>query len=73
LGCVNPDTGPLVRRICEVGCGLCAKKNPARNGGIRLKDGLPVVIYGNLTSWHEANSICPRKCYVTREGSSVHD
>jgi len=76
LGCVNPDSGPLVRRICEVGCigcGLCVKKNPAGTNGISLEGSLPMVHYDKLTSWPEANSICPRKCYVTREASSVRD
>jgi len=76
LGCVNPDSGPLVRRICEVGClacGLCVKKNPAGSEGIAMQGNLPVVNYENLTSWPEANSICPRKCYVTREAESVRN
>jgi len=76
LGCVNPDSGPLVRRICEVGCigcGLCAKKNPAGADGIKLQGALPVIDYEKLTSWPEANSVCPRKCYVIRERVSVRD
>lgn len=76
LGCVNPESGPLVRRICEVGCigcGLCTKRNPAGTEGIRMEGGLPVIDYEKLTSWPEANSVCPRKCYVTRERSSVRD
>jgi electron transport complex protein RnfB len=76
LGCVSPDSGPLVRRICEVGCiacGLCVKKNPAGSEGIVMQGSLPSIDYEKLTSWPDANSICPRKCYVTREGASVRD
>jgi electron transport complex protein RnfB len=74
--CVSPDSGPMVRRICEVGCiacGLCVKKNPAGTDGITIQNGLPTIDYEKLTSWPDANSICPRKCYVTREGASVRD
>ncbi|MGQ9610451.1 MAG: RnfABCDGE type electron transport complex subunit B [bacterium] len=74
LGCINPEAGPYVRRVCQVGCvacGLCTKKNPAGNEGIRMEGNLPVINYEKLTSWPEANLICPRKCYVTREAASV--
>ncbi len=74
LGCVNPDAGPYVRRVCQVGCvacGLCVKKNPAGSEGIKMEGNLPVINYEKLTSWPEANSICPRKCYITREAASV--
>jgi len=76
LGCVNPNSGPNVRRICQVGCvacGLCIKKNPAGSDGITMEDNLPSINYDKLTSWPEANSICPRKCYITREGASVRN
>ncbi len=67
LGCNNKNAGPATRRICEVGCiscRLCTRRNPISEEGIKMDGKLPVVSYEKLTSWSEANDICPRKCYI---------
>lgn len=69
LGCNNKNAGPATRRICEVGCiscRLCTRRNPLGEEGIKMDGKLPVVNYEKLTSWPEANDICPRKSYIIR-------
>ena len=67
LACNNKNAGPKVRGICEVGCiscRLCTKRNPLGEDGIKIDGKLPAINYEKLTSWQEANEICPRKCYI---------
>jgi len=69
LGCNNKNAGPATRRICEVGCiscRLCIRRNPLSEEGIKMDGKLPLVSYEKLTSWSEANHICPRKSYIIR-------
>lgn len=72
LGCVNKDRGAGVKKICEVGCiacRLCVRRNPKGEDGITMGDNLPIINYENLTSWDEANEVCPQKCFVSRKPS----
>lgn len=69
LGCVNKDRGPAVKRACKVGCiacRLCVRNNPMGDEGISMGENLPIINYEKLTSWSEANDICPQKCFVMR-------
>jgi len=72
LGCVNQDRGASVKKVCEVGCiacRLCVKKNPEGEDGIAMGDNLPIINYENLSSWAEANEVCPQNCFVTRKAA----
>lgn len=70
LGCVNKDRGKRVKEVCEVGCiacRLCVRKNPEESEedeGIYMGENLPIINYKILTSWQEANEVCPQKCFV---------
>lgn len=72
LGCNNKNANPGTRRICEVGCiscKLCTRRNPLGEEGIKMDGKLPMINYEKLTSWNEANEICPRKCYSIRKST----
>jgi len=74
LGCVNRDRGASVKRMCQVGCTacrLCVRRNPQGEEGITMGENLPVINYEKLTSWPEANEVCPQKCFVARKGAEV--
>jgi Na+-translocating ferredoxin:NAD+ oxidoreductase RNF subunit RnfB len=70
LGCLNRGRGAEVKNICKVGCiacRLCVRKNPEGTEGIRMDGNLPVISYEKLTSWTEANEVCPQNCFVIRK------
>jgi RnfABCDGE-type electron transport complex B subunit len=70
LGCVNKDRGRGVKALCQVGCiacRLCVRKNPEEGEGIAMGENLPIINYEKLTSWPEANEVCPQKCFVIRK------
>jgi len=75
LGCVNKDRGRGVKDLCQVGCiacRLCVRRNPKEDEGISMGENLPIVNYENLTSWAEANEVCPQKCFIIRKATG-HD
>jgi Na+-translocating ferredoxin:NAD+ oxidoreductase RNF subunit RnfB len=70
MGCINQDRGPAVKKICQVGCiacRLCVRKNPEGDSGIAMDGNLPSINYEKLTSWAEANDVCPQNCFITRK------
>lgn len=71
LGCTNKDRGTAVKKICQVGCiacRLCVRNNPEGDAGIAMVENLPVINYETLTSWHQANEVCPQKCFAFSSG-----
>ncbi len=72
LGCINKDRGRGVKEMCQVGCiacRLCVRKNPEGEDGIAMGENLPIVNYENLTSWPEANEVCPQNCFAARKST----
>jgi ferredoxin len=72
VACKNQDRGRGVKAICQVGCiacRLCIRKNPEGEQGITMDGNLPVMNYEKLTSWDEANEVCPQNCFVFRKAT----
>ncbi|MGI6432841.1 MAG: RnfABCDGE type electron transport complex subunit B [Sphaerochaetaceae bacterium] len=66
IACNSNDRGPVVRKICEVGCiacNICERKYP--ESGCTVKNFLSEIDYGTpMTQIEEAAEACPTKCIV---------
>ena len=66
IGCNSHDKGPVVRKICSVGCiscKICEKKFP--ESGCTVIDFLSEIDYSQpMTQIAEAAEACPTKCIV---------
>ena len=62
VGCKNPQKGPEVRKVCQVGCiscGICQKNCPA--DAISLESGVAVIDQDRCTHCGICGEKCPRK------------
>jgi len=67
--CRSRDRGPVVKKLCSVGCigcGLCAKI--VGNQGIRMEGPLAVVDYGVQLENDEVTARCPQHSIASRPG-----
>jgi electron transport complex protein RnfB len=68
--CSSKDKGPVVKKICSVGCigcTLCAKA--VNNIGIRMDGPLAVVDYATLLEKEDIMAKCPAQTIVKRPGT----
>ncbi len=67
VACNSIDRGPVVRKICSVGCigcMICERKYP--ESGCKVNDFLAKIDYSeSMTQIVEAAEACPTKCIVT--------
>ncbi|MEW6724777.1 MAG: RnfABCDGE type electron transport complex subunit B [Bacillota bacterium] len=66
IRCRNHDRGPVVRKVCPVGCiacGLCVKNCPKQ--AISLDNNLAVIDYGKCTNCETCVGKCPTKAIAS--------
>ncbi len=65
VACNSKDKGPVVRKICQVGCIACnACVKVCESGAITLVDNLAIIDYKKCTFCGKCIEKCPTKCIV---------
>ena len=65
VNCSSKDKGPVVRKVCQVGCigcSICVRKCPSQ--AITLKDFLAEIQQYRCTKKAECIKACPTKCII---------